>query len=85
VVSPMSLLFGSRCKLWCKLTRRSHFGTQRFSTIDSYHGRASCNCHAMAAIMTAEKECSAAGRTKHVDVKYRFIQESIKMGEIRVR
>ncbi len=38
-----------------------------------------------AAIMTAENECSAAGRMKHVDVKYRSVQESIKLGEIRVR
>ena len=35
--------------------------------------------------MTAENECSAAGRMKHVDVKFRFVQESIKMGEIRIR
>jgi hypothetical protein len=38
-----------------------------------------------AAIMTAENECSAAGRMKHVDVKFRSVQESIKLGEIRVR
>ena len=38
-----------------------------------------------ATIMSAENECSAAGRMKHVDVKFRFVQESIKMGEIRVR
>ncbi len=38
-----------------------------------------------AAIMTAENECSAAGRMKHVDVKVRSVQESIKLGEIRVR
>jgi hypothetical protein len=35
--------------------------------------------------MTAENECSAAGHMKHVDVKYRSVQESIKLGEIRVR
>ena len=38
-----------------------------------------------AAIMTAENECSAAGRMKHVDVKFRFVQESVKMGEIRIQ
>jgi hypothetical protein len=38
-----------------------------------------------AAIMTAENECSAAGRMKHVDVKFRSVEESIKLGEIRVR
>jgi hypothetical protein len=41
-----------------------------------------------AIIMTAENqenECSAAGRMKHVDVKFRSVQESIKMGKIRVR
>jgi hypothetical protein len=37
------------------------------------------------AIMTAENECSDAGRMKHVDVKFRSVQESIKLGEIRVR
>jgi hypothetical protein len=36
-------------------------------------------------IMSAENECSAAGRMKHVDVKFRSVQESIKLGEIRVR
>ena len=36
-------------------------------------------------IMTVENECSEAGRMKHVDVKFRFVQESIKMGEIRIR
>ena len=35
--------------------------------------------------MTAENECSAAGRMKQVDVKYRSVQESIKLGEIKVR
>ena len=33
-------------------------------------------------IMTAKNECSSAGRMKHVDVKFRFVQESIKMGEM---
>jgi hypothetical protein len=35
--------------------------------------------------MTAENECSASGRVKHVDIKFRFVQESVKMGEIRIR
>ncbi len=35
--------------------------------------------------MTAENECSVAGRMKHVDVKFRAVQESIKLGEISVR
>ncbi len=38
-----------------------------------------------AAIMTTENECNAAGRMKHVDVKFRSVQESFKLGEIRVR
>jgi hypothetical protein len=36
-------------------------------------------------IITADDECSAAGRMKHVDVKFLSVQESIKLGEIRVR
>ena len=36
-------------------------------------------------IMTAENECIATGNMKHVDVKFRSVQESIKLGEIRVR
>ena len=36
-------------------------------------------------IITVENECSTAGHMKHVDVKFRFVQESIKMGEIRIR
>ncbi len=35
-------------------------------------------------IMTTENECRTAGRMKHVDVKFRVVQESIKLGEIRV-
>ena len=35
--------------------------------------------------MSTENECSAAGRMKHIHVKFRFVQESIKMEEIRIR
>ena len=35
--------------------------------------------------MTSENECSAAGRMKHVDVKFCSVQESIKLGQITVR
>ena len=35
--------------------------------------------------MTDENECSASGRMKHVDVKFRSVQECIKLGKIRVR
>ncbi len=38
-----------------------------------------------AAIMVAEAECSAGGRLKHVDVKYRFATEAIRNREVRVR
>ena len=37
------------------------------------------------AIMTTENECSVVGHMKHVDIKFLFDQESIKMGEIRIR
>ena len=37
------------------------------------------------AIITAENECSAEGHMKNVDVKFRRVQKSIKLGEIRVR
>ena len=36
-------------------------------------------------IITTENKCSVTGHMKHVDVKFRFVQESIKMGEIRIR
>jgi hypothetical protein len=35
--------------------------------------------------MTTKNECSAAGRMKHVDVKFHSVQESIKLREIRFR
>ena len=35
--------------------------------------------------MTSENECSVVGLMKHVDDKFWFVQESIKMGEIRIR
>jgi hypothetical protein len=38
-----------------------------------------------AAIMVAETECSAGGRLKHVDVKYRFATETVRNREVRVR
>jgi hypothetical protein len=37
-----------------------------------------------AAIMVAEAECSAGGRLKHVDVKYRFATEAVRNREVRV-
>jgi hypothetical protein len=38
-----------------------------------------------AAILTAEAECSAGGRLRHVDIKYRFTTEAIRNGEVRIR
>ena len=38
-----------------------------------------------AAILTAEAECSAGGRLRHVDVKYRFTTEAVRNREVRVR
>ena len=35
-------------------------------------------------ILTAEAECSAGGRFKHVDVKYRFVTEAVRNREVRV-
>ena len=33
----------------------------------------------------AQNECSASGRMRHVDVKFRFVMEAVKNKEIRVR
>jgi hypothetical protein len=38
-----------------------------------------------AVILTAEAECSAGGRLKHVDVKYHFATEPVRNRETRVR
>jgi hypothetical protein len=38
-----------------------------------------------AAILVAQNECSASGRMRHVDVKFRFVMEAVKNKEIRVR
>ena len=38
-----------------------------------------------AAILVAQNECSASGRMRHVDVKFRFVVEAVKNKEIRVR
>jgi hypothetical protein len=38
-----------------------------------------------AAILVAQNECSASGRMRHVDVKFRFVAEAVKNKEIRVR
>ena len=38
-----------------------------------------------AAILVAQSECSASGRMRHVDVKFRFVMEAVKNKEIRVR
>ena len=38
-----------------------------------------------AAILIAEAECSSAGRTKQVDIRFRLIEEGIKRGEVRIR
>ncbi len=37
-----------------------------------------------ASILTAETECSAGGRLKNVDVKYRFATEAVRNREVRV-
>ncbi len=38
-----------------------------------------------AAILVAQNECSASGRMRHVDVKFRFVMETVKNKEIRVK
>ena len=36
-------------------------------------------------IILAEGETSGGGRSKHIDIKFRFITEKIKSGKVRVR
>jgi hypothetical protein len=36
------------------------------------------------AILTAEAECSVGGRFKHVDVKFRFVTETVRNREVLV-
>ena len=38
-----------------------------------------------AAILIAENECSSAGRSKHIDVKFKFVAQAIADGVVRVR
>jgi hypothetical protein len=38
-----------------------------------------------AAILIAENECSSAGRSKHIDVRYKFVAQTITEGSVRVR
>jgi hypothetical protein len=38
-----------------------------------------------AVILVAQNECSTSGRMRHVDVKFRFVMETVKNKEIRVR
>lgn len=38
-----------------------------------------------ACIILAEGETSSGGRSKHVDVKFRYIAENVKKGLVRVR
>jgi hypothetical protein len=38
-----------------------------------------------AAILIAENECSSAGRSKHIDVRYKFVAQAITEGSVRVR
>ena len=38
-----------------------------------------------AAILIAENECSSAGRSKHIDVLYKFVAQAVTEGSVRVR
>jgi len=38
-----------------------------------------------AAILIAEKECSSVGRSKHIDVRYKFVAQAVTEGSVRVR
>jgi hypothetical protein len=38
-----------------------------------------------AAILIAENECTSAGRSKHIDVRYKFVAQDITEGSVRVR
>jgi hypothetical protein len=38
-----------------------------------------------AAILIAENECSPAGRSKHIDVRYKFAARAVTEGSVRVR
>ena len=38
-----------------------------------------------AAIALAENEVSSAGRSKHIDLRFRFVAEAVKDGIVRVR
>ena len=38
-----------------------------------------------AAILIAENECSSAGRSKHIDVRFKFVAQAVSDGAIRVR
>jgi hypothetical protein len=37
------------------------------------------------AILIAETECSSAGRSKHIDVRYKFVAQAVTEGSVRVR
>ena len=36
-------------------------------------------------ILIAENECSSAGRTKHIDIRYKFVTQTITDNIVRVR
>jgi hypothetical protein len=38
-----------------------------------------------ASILNAENECSSAGRSKHIDVRYKFVVQAVTEGSVRVR
>ena len=38
-----------------------------------------------AAILIAENDCSSAGRSKHIDVRYKFVAQAVTEGSVRVR
>ena len=38
-----------------------------------------------AAILIAENECSSAGRSQHIDVRFKFVAQAVVEGAVRVR
>ena len=44
-----------------------------------------CEMKYLRSLMRAENESSSAGRSKHIDVRYKFVAQGVTEGSVRVR
>ena len=64
-------------KFWIKKKERKQFKNDGNTVLECLGGQSG--------YFISENECSSAGRSKHIDVRYRFVAQAVTEGLVRVR